>query len=260
MKISFSHLQKNLHWNYHCKFKASSKSSLKTAAIALQILLILLLLAISSESNAGLVDFSNGLYEFVTKKFGPEAPHRLQIMQTNVRQMKATAGPDLTGKLLRSRNVQLEMPLLKRANDFYNQIPYVSDLEHWGVEDYWATPVELVASFGGDCEDYAIAKYMTLKDLGIPIERLRITYVRAIKIGETHMVLAYYPTPDSDPWILDNLIPEIKHGSERKDLIPVYSFNDDDLWLANGTARKGGASTVRLWRDVIEKMDRESKL
>jgi len=181
-------------------------------------------------------------------------------MQSNVRQMKTTAGPHLKANLLKSKDIQLEMPLLKRTNDFYNQVPYFTDLEHWGVDDYWATPVELVASFGGDCEDYAIAKYMTLKDLGVPVERLRIAYVRAIKIGETHMVLAYYPTPDSDPWILDNLIPEIKHGSERTDLIPVYSFNDDDLWLANGTARKGGASTVRLWRDVIEKMDRESKL
>jgi len=174
-------------------------------------------------------------------------------MQSNVRQMKTTAGPHLKANLLKSKDIQLEMPLLKRTNDFYNQVPYFTDLEHWGVDDYWATPVELVASFGGDCEDYAIAKYMTLKDLGVPVERLRIAYVRAIKIGETHMVLAYYPTPDSDPWILDNLIPEIKHGSERTDLIPVYSFNDDDLWLANGTARKGGASTVRLWRDVIEK-------
>ena len=260
MKISFSHLQKNWHWIHGGTVKSTAKPSLKSTLIVSQILLVLCLLGVSSKSNAGLVDFSNGLYEFVIKKFGQEARHRLQIMQTNVRQMKAAAGPHLTANLLKSSDVQLEMPLLKKTNDFYNQVPYFTDLEHWGVDDYWATPVELVASFGGDCEDYAIAKYMTLKDLGIPIERLRITYVRAIKIGETHMVLAYYPTPDADPWILDNLIPEIKRGSERTDLIPVYSFNDDDLWLANGTARRGGASTVRLWRDVIEKMEKESKL
>jgi len=211
-------------------------------------------------SSAFSVDFSNGLYSYVTKRFGSEAPHRLQMMQATVRQMKASSGTQFRNNLLKSNDINLEMPFLQKTNDFYNQVPYFSDLEHWGVDDYWATPVEFIASFGGDCEDYAIAKYMTLKDLGIPIERLRITYVRAINIGETHMVLAYYPRPDADPWILDNLIPEIKQASLRKDLVPVYSFNDDDLWLANGTVRKNGANTVRLWKDVVNKMLKESSM
>ena len=209
---------------------------------------------------SGLVDFTTGLYNYEAKRFGNAAIGHLKVMQTTVRQMKTAAGPDFTANLLKSKDINLEMPFLRKTNDFYNQVPYFSDMEHWGVEDYWATPVELVASLGGDCEDYAIAKYMTLKEIGVPVERLRITYVRAINIGETHMVLAYYPTPDADPWILDNLIPDIKRGSARTDLVPVYSFNDDDLWLANGTARKGGATTVRLWRDVIDKMEKESKL
>ena len=184
----------------------------------------------------------------------------MQVMQTTVRQMKTAAGANFVANLLKTKNGQVEMPFLRKTNEFYNQIPYFSDMEHWGVEDYWATPVEIVASFGGDCEDYAIAKYMTLKDLGVPIDHMRITYVRAINLGVTHMVLAYYPTPDADPWILDNLIPEIKLASARTDLVPVYSFNDDDLWLPNGTAKKGGASSVRLWRDVIDKMEKESKM
>ena len=213
-----------------------------------------------SPAFSGLVDFTTGLLNFEAKRFGNAAIGHLQVMQTTVRQMKTAAGPNFTANLLKSKDINLETPYLRKTNDFYNQVPYFSDMEHWGVEDYWATPVELVASLGGDCEDYAIAKYMTLKELGVPIERLRITYVRAINIGETHMVLAYYPTPDADPWILDNLIPDIKHGSARTDLVPVYSFNDDDLWLANGTAQKGGATTVRLWRDVIDKMEKESKL
>jgi len=213
-----------------------------------------------SPAFSGLVDFTAGLFNYEAKRFGNVAIGRLQVMQTNVRQLKTTAGSNFTANLLKSKDSQLETPFLRKTNDFYNQVPYFSDLEHWGVDDYWATPIELVASMGGDCEDYAIAKYMTLKELGIPIDRLRITYVRAINIGETHMVLAYYPTPDADPWILDNLIPEIKRASARTDLVPVYSFNDDDLWLPNGATRKGGATTVRLWRDVIDKMDKESKM
>jgi hypothetical protein len=74
------------------------------------------------------------------------------------------------------------------------------------------------------------------------------------------MVLAYYPTPDADPLILDNLIGEIKPASQRPDLQPVYSFNDEDLWLAGGPASKGGSTQVRLWRDLLEKLAREQKL
>ncbi len=225
-----------------------------------RILIATAIFMIISPAISGLVDFTNGLYDYEAKRFGWEAPRRMQVMQTTVRQMKTAAGANFVANLLKTKNGQVEMPFLRKTNEFYNQIPYFSDMEHWGVEDYWATPVEIVASFGGDCEDYAIAKYMTLKDLGVPIDHMRITYVRAINLGVTHMVLAYYPTPDADPWILDNLIPEIKLASARTDLVPVYSFNDDDLWLPNGTAKKGGASSVRLWRDVIDKMEKESKM
>jgi hypothetical protein len=74
------------------------------------------------------------------------------------------------------------------------------------------------------------------------------------------MVLAYYPTPDADPWILDNLDRDIKRGSARTDLAPVFSFNDDDLWMSGGAARKGGASSVRSWRDLLDKMERERRM
>ena len=149
---------------------------------------------------------------------------------------------------------------LRKINTFFNQVPYISDLRHWRQEDYWATPVEMLGSYGGDCEDYSIAKYLSLKDLGLPIDRLRITYVRAKELNESHMVLAYYPTPDGEPLIMDNLIPELRPASQRPDLEPVYSFNDDDLWTAAGVARKGGASNVRLWRELLEKLAREQRM
>jgi predicted transglutaminase-like cysteine proteinase len=133
-------------------------------------------------------------------------------------------------------------------------------MQHWGVMDYWATPVEMLGSFGGDCEDYSISKYLSLKQIGIPIEKLRITYVRALRLGESHMVLAYYPTPDADPLILDNLINDIRPASQRTDLEPVYGFNDDDLWVSNGATRKGGASDVRLWRDLLQRLAKEEQM
>jgi predicted transglutaminase-like cysteine proteinase len=153
-----------------------------------------------------------------------------------------------------------EAGTLRTVNGFFNQVPYFNDIKHWRVEDYWATPTEMLGSFGGDCEDYSVGKYLSLKESGIPIEKLRITYVRATHIGESHMVLAYYPTPDAEPLILDNLIGEVKPASQRPDLEPVYSFNDDDLWVTGGAAKKGGASQVRLWRDLLDKLAREQKM
>jgi predicted transglutaminase-like cysteine proteinase len=219
----------------------------------------LALAAASAGAWTGLIDFSTGLLDYAAKRFGFQAPTRLQTMQTVVRNIKSASSVDFSKQAPESE-ARAEMPLLRKVNDFYNQVPYLSDQEHWNVEDYWATPVEFVGSFGGDCEDYAIAKYMTLKFAGVPIERLRITYVRAIRMGVTHMVLAYYPTPDAEPWILDNLIGEIKKASARTDLVPVYSFNDDDLWMASGQVNKGSATNVRLWKDLLDKMAREQKL
>jgi hypothetical protein len=87
-----------------------------------------------------------------------------------------------------------------------NVTPYLADTTQWRVEDYWATPAEFLGSFGGDCEDYVIAKYFALKELGVPPSRLRMVYVMATigRVQQPHMVLAYYPTPDATPLILDN--------------------------------------------------------
>lgn len=74
------------------------------------------------------------------------------------------------------------------------------------------------------------------------------------------MVLAYYPTVDADPFILDNLNRSVERASERTDLVPVYSFNDEDLWLPGVTAAGGKSNQIRLWRDLLDKMERERSL
>ena len=147
-----------------------------------------------------------------------------------------------------------------RTNEFFNRIPWLTDAEHWGKADYWATPMEMLGTNGGDCEDYSIAKYFTLIEMNIPGAKLLITYVRATTLKQSHMVLAYYSAPDSDPLILDNLVGEIRRGSERPDLIPVYSFNVDGLWVAvqRSLGRNvGDASLLAQWRDVLRRMESE---
>lgn len=208
-------------------------------------------------SLAGWSDYAPGIYAYASKRFGSEAPKRLENLRQS--QLRLLQQVNTVSAHKKNTDAVQELKLLQQVNNFYNHVPYLSDQQHWGQADYWATPIEFYASWGGDCEDYAIAKYMSLKELGVPIERLRITYVRAVKIGETHMVLAYYPQADADPWILDNLVDEVQAGSSRTDLIPVYSFNDEDLWLASGNKRKDGASSVRLWRELITKMEQEQR-
>ena len=209
-----------------------------------------LLWAAAWSLHARLVDFSDNFLAYVVKKWGREAPPRLMVWQRLVRDNKAAGAAP----------VRVESVSLKQVNGFFNQVTYLSDLPHWGMDDYWATPTEMLGSFGGDCEDYSIGKYLSLKEIGVPVERLRITYVRALRLGESHMVLAYYPTPDADPLILDNLNGTILPASQRPDLEPVYGFNDDDLWVQGGASRKGGASNVRLWRDLLEKLAKEQNM
>ncbi|MES9838680.1 MAG: transglutaminase-like cysteine peptidase [Candidatus Thiodiazotropha sp.] len=151
---------------------------------------------------------------------------------------------------------------LRRVNDFFNQIPYQSDAELWGKEDYWATPLELLVHEGGDCEDYSIAKYFTLKEMGVAEDKLRIMYVKSIKLNQSHMVLTYYPDPSSIPKVLDNLNPQLLSASNRLDLTPVYSFNADGLWLAKslGRGKKVGPSTrLSLWQELKKRMAQEAK-
>ena len=148
---------------------------------------------------------------------------------------------------------------LQRINSYLNRVPYSDDIVHWRVEDYWATPAESVASNGADCEDYAIAKYFLLKELGVPLARLRMVYVRAGRSAQAHMVLAYYPRPDAEPLILDNLDDRVRLASARTDLAPVYSFNDDDVVLVRNNQR-GNVSQIRNWHLLNERLRAEAAM
>ena len=128
---------------------------------------------------------------------------------------------------------------LTEINRFFNRFEYREDHQHWGEQDYWATPNEFIGTHKGDCEDFVIAKYFALRKLGVPDERLYLTYVKALRQNVAHMVLSYFPTPTSIPQILDNYNPTIVTADKRKDLLPVYSFNAKSLFLTNSSAGLG---------------------
>ncbi len=152
-----------------------------------------------------------------------------------------------------------ERQKLEMVNDFMNRTPFKTDQEHWGKIDYWATPMEFLSTNAGDCEDFSIAKYFTLRAMGVADEKLQITYVKEIRVyNEAHMVLAYFATPDAEPLILDNINKTIQPASNRNDLIPVYSFNGSGLWLAKEQSGRGqsvgSADRIGHWRDLQARM------
>jgi predicted transglutaminase-like cysteine proteinase len=161
--------------------------------------------------------------------------------------------------ITRNKNAD-NLKKLSVVNDFFNKVNFANDIDLWGKEDYWATPLQMLTSNGGDCEDYSIAKYFTLRKMGIPAERMRLTYVKALKLNQAHMVLTYYPGPDAEPLILDNLVNDIQIASNRKDLVRIYSFNGTDLWLAKergGDKLIGRSGRLSRWQEVIARINDE---
>ena len=165
-------------------------------------------------------------------------------------------------ELISSLQSASETEKLKKINHFFNQkIEFGEDVDVWAQSDYWATPLESLGRLAGDCEDYSIAKYTFLKILNVPNEKLRLTYVRAQITNQdrsvvlAHMVLSYYATPQSEPLILDSLVPEIMPSSNRRDLTPIFSFNDKGLWVGTSTKPKGeSTSHLSKWRDVLMRL------
>jgi len=158
-----------------------------------------------------------------------------------------------------NRNID-NLKKLILVNDFFNKMKFSNDIDLWGKEDYWATPLQMLTFNSGDCEDYSIAKYFTLRKMGIPAERMRLTYVKALKLNQAHMVLTYYPDPDAEPLVLDNLVNDIQIASNRKDLVRVYSFNGTDLWLAKergGDKHIGLSGRLSRWQEVIARINDE---
>lgn len=159
--------------------------------------------------------------------------------------------------LVDSQRGQPAAQQLELVNRFVNQqLAWKEDSELWGVADFWASPLQLFAKQAGDCEDLAMAKYFALVGLGLPESSLRLVYVRAQWQGraQAHMVLAWYPEPNAEPWILDNLDPELKRVSQRPDLQPVFSFNAQGLWQGAGETRTGNPMTrLTIWRDALSR-------
>ena len=161
-------------------------------------------------------------------------------------------------QLIADSRTQSESERIRQVNDFFNRrVGYADDFNVWGQADYWATPIEFIGRGWGDCEDFSIAKYYSLINAGIPLNKLRLVYVRVTQNGpggpiqQAHMVLAYYATPNGEPQVLDNLNPNIRPASQRPDLSPIFSFNSAGLW--QGTGNQSSKSNLSRWQDLLQR-------
>ncbi|HDO1270011.1 TPA: transglutaminase-like cysteine peptidase [Aeromonas salmonicida] len=191
----------------------------------------------------------------------PLTPEDLKLVQRAEETYGVRAGQRVTSwrtLVMQNRAAGLnERQKLEKVNQFFNRMRFLDDIKLWRKKDYWATPLEFLGAAGGDCEDFSISKYFTLLELGIPDEKMRMVYVKALDYNQFHMVVAYYDTPSSEPVILDNLIGSIRPASQRRDLVPIYSFNGSHLWLmkARGQGELAGQSSrLGLWTDLRNRM------
>jgi len=117
---------------------------------------------------------------------------------------------------------------IHRVNDYANQKEYVLDIENYGIEDYWATPKQFLQN-SGDCEDFAIIKMLSLKQLGFDTKRMRIVVVQDTNLRIAHAVMSI--DSGEDILILDNQVKEVISHKAIFHYVPVYSLNETSWWM-----------------------------
>lgn len=130
--------------------------------------------------------------------------------------------------LLRAQAGRPPAEQLAAINEFMNRAPYITDPVNYGVPDYWATPIQFFSK-DGDCEDYAIAKYFTLRELGLPHDQMRIVVVDDMNLKIPHAILVVYL--EGRALILDNQIPTVVAADRIRHYRPIYSINEEGWWL-----------------------------
>ncbi|MBU8911475.1 MAG: transglutaminase-like cysteine peptidase [Desulfobacterales bacterium] len=179
------------------------------------ILLSLLALAVFAETSTRFFVPEN-LVDNFSRKYGEQAVRRLNSLLLQMEEL-----------------IKLpEDQIVINVNRFFNQLEYCSDIKTWNKKDYWASRLEFLGRGQGDCEDYAVAKFLTMAQLGVPEKKLFLTYVKAVGYPDAaHLVVTYYKEPGTVPFVLDNYIKKILPATQRPDLIPVYSFTATDLYI-----------------------------
>lgn len=176
--------------------------------------ILLIFLSPISTFSAAYQPWSENVFTHIKKEHGLQAEKRMRYLHD----------------IIVKNQDKTEEEKLRLVNDTMNNLPWIADKVHWDSVDYWATPMETIATFGGDCEDIAIAKWVVLRTLGIPKDKLRLSYVKVKATGENHMILAYVDRIDlprekryETTWILDNINTRLLKAPKRTDLLLIYA-------------------------------------
>ena len=140
---------------------------------------------------------------------------------------------------------------LRAVNDYANAFPYVTDKENWGGGNYWETPYQFL-EVSGNCKDYAIFKYYSLRMLGVPSSKLRLIVLDDLMSGGiTHAVLGVYDDK-GELLILDNIITKVARARDISFYRPIYAVNERSSWLyKHWRDSKPGFNTLvaRMWNE-----------
>ncbi len=139
-------------------------------------------------------------------------------------------------KLLAGLDGKDRMSQLDAVNRYMNRASYIIDPINYRLPDYWATPRQFFNK-DGDCEDYAIAKYLSLRSLGLPASAMRIVVLQDRNLRIAHAVLAVYL--DGKIWILDNQIRQVVSADRIRHYRPFYSINEEYWWIHRGKKATG---------------------
>lgn len=137
------------------------------------------------------------------------------------------------GKFLKSLKGRDKFTQMRAVNARMNKAKYVTDKTNWGRKDYWATPGEFMNRFG-DCEDFAIVKYLSLRLLGFKERELRVVAVKDLNLKVGHAVLIVKlrnpKTKENVDYLLDNQIARVVKARTVRHYEPVFSINKNFWW------------------------------
>lgn len=131
-------------------------------------------------------------------------------------------------KFLRGLRGIDRMSQIKAVNFFFNRHPYIIDPKNYGVPDYWATPSQFLTR-NGDCEDYAITKYFSLRQLGFSADSMRIVVLQDLNLNTAHAILIVYMGKKA--LVLDNQVATVVDATSILHYQPIYSINEKHWWL-----------------------------
>ena len=120
---------------------------------------------------------------------------------------------------------------LDLVNAAVNRHPYVASQMNWGESNHWETPFEFFRR-SGQCQDYAIAKYLLLRAAGVPAAQLRVLVLRDTALGLDHAVTVAYV--EGEAFLLDNQISTVVPVDSVHHYQPYYSINEAGWWLHVG--------------------------